>query len=188
MKVSTIKCKSCGTEMPDYLERCSNCGVKLTSYQPAEKSEVVKPKRVMSQADPGNEGLEGYIYLKRHWFVTFWLWLGIVANALASILYSILLFSSIGLFSSTPEPLWLRLIWVISCLAAIGGYLLMLQWKKIGFWIVLGLHILNCLVWLPMMPEMGFFYTIITSLFPVVVLYAVLQLKQNGVSYWKSLQ
>ena len=66
-----------------------------------------------------------------HSFVTFWLWLGIIGNVISMIT------SIIGYFGmDLMRPLILQIIDVISGLVMISAYVLLLNWKKAGFWLL----------------------------------------------------
>ena len=71
--------------------------------------------------------------LKRNGFISFWLWLCFIVNGLAAIGYLLLMFSSKGLWSATPEPVWLRLVWLFSSIVILIGYWMLLKWKQNGF-------------------------------------------------------
>ena len=123
----------------------------------------------------------------RHGFITFWLWLCAIANVLTTLGYVLLLFSSKGLWSATPEPIWLRLLWLIGSLALLVGYILLICWDKIGFYVIAIIQGLSVLINLIIG---GLTDPIITSFLPLValvLLYGVLHLSKSGLSYWDAM-
>lgn len=121
---------------------------------------------------------------KRNKFVSFWLWLGVIINVFFTIIYFLLLFSSKGLWSATPEPTWLRIIWVLQSVALITGYAMLIRWKKLGFYILFAMSILSIILNLLTSEITIASFSPIVS---IVLLYCVLQLKKNDVAYWDAM-
>lgn len=180
----TKKCQFCGAEIPSYVERCEYCGVK-------QKSTVVPRMR------PENYGKVEYQedvrlrkpHAKTHWFVKVYLSLGIFANVIMTILYVIQLVTQTGLWSGTPDPLLIQVIELLLSLAIIGSYVLLFLQKKIGFYGAIAITAINVLL--------GFFAlsmgggSLLGCISPVIayaVLYYILQIKKNGVSYFATLE
>ncbi|MBO4307213.1 MAG: hypothetical protein J5848_02740 [Bacteroidales bacterium] len=153
----------------------------------------------------------------RHGFVTFWLWLGIIANAI-TVIRSLLQFGSTNIvqqiqslpFSIDLSPYQtiqtcLRLMLVIGILACIGiiiGNGMILNWKKKGFWlncIVAAICLVSTLIlWFIMkgkFSEIGsspdnsqiITQAIITPI-SLVIMWAILQIKKDDISCWKQLE
>lgn len=121
---------------------------------------------------------------ERNKFVSFWLWFGTIINVFFTIVYFLLLFSSRGLWSATPEPTWLRIIWVLQSIILITGYAMLIKWRKLGFYILVAMSILSIILNL-FTNEIS-----IASFSPIVsiiLLYFVLQLKKNDVAYWDAM-
>ena len=121
---------------------------------------------------------------ERNKFVSFWLWLGTIINVFFTIVYSLLLFSSRGLWSATPEPTWLRIIRFLQSIILITGYAMLIKWKKSGFYILIAMSVLSIIL--------NLFTNEITlaSFSPIVsiiLLYFVLQLKKKDIAYWDAM-
>jgi len=121
---------------------------------------------------------------ERNKFISFWLWLGVIINVIATIIYFLLLFSSRGLWSATPEPTWLRIIWVLQSIVLITGYTLLLKWRKIGFFIMAAMLVLNIIL---NVLASGISVATFSPIVSFMLLYFVLQLKKNNVSYWDAM-
>lgn len=142
------KCQKCGAELSLYAEFCRNCGT----------------------SNPHD--------LARNKFVTFWIWLGIVVNAIATIGYFLLIFSSKGSFSAEPEPLYVRLLWLCTSAIVLTGYILLLKWHRIGFELIIVAVILSLFA--------GGVSSIF-SILGVIILYLILRIKKGDISYWDAM-
>lgn len=128
--------------------------------------------------------------VKRNGFISFWLWLCTIANSVMAIIYFLLLFSSRGLFSSTPEPLWLRFTWLISTIVILVGFIMLLSWRKTGFYVLLASQVIGMVILLietELFDSATTLTTIVSTIIGVLILYGVLQLKSDGVSYWDAM-
>lgn len=121
---------------------------------------------------------------KRNKFVSFWLWLGAIINVIFTIVYFLLLFSSKGLWSATPEPTWLRIIWVLQSITLITGYTMLIKWKKFGFYILVAMSILSIILNLFTSEISVATFSPIVS---IALLYFVLQLKKDDIAYWDAM-
>ncbi len=168
--------RACNAELEDYQERCPDCGrlqkqEGLTNRTPDNPEEATITTTTNSMEC-------------RHGFVTFWLWWGVIANGLSFLSLCLLLFSSQGLLSATPEPIWLRLIWIVLSAAMLMGHWMLLIWKQDGFYVILLAQSVSIILDLALSAS-------ITSLLPVVgliILYSVLKIKKNGISYWEAME
>ena len=122
---------------------------------------------------------------QRHKFVTFWIWLMIVFNVIFA---TVCAMSGIG---SDIGVLSVILVLLPPALT-IAGCVFMLCWKKIGFWLVvagallsliLGLSYIAIIVYDPSMVEY-----VICRIIAVFILLAIIQIKKDGVSFWKNLK
>ncbi len=129
---------------------------------------------------------------QRNGFITFWLWLCFFGSILSAIIgyfnadsISNLGYSSIG-----------------SAIFCVVGYKLLLNWRKMGFWIILAQAIIFGCINIYIMngvadaySQIGIFIdpmtTVITQVVSIVIssliLFAILQLRKNGKSYWSQL-
>lgn len=156
---------------------------------------------------------------RRHGFVTFWLWLGIIVNIItiftAIIAYQN--FTNLGyvgmdLIASGVDinpfcdainhhVFIMQIIAGASGVCLIAGYVLLLKWKKAGFWllaitsvIVAGLNVLmmNFVKQDYALLGLNINWSPITQLIvtpiSVLILWGILQIKKDGISCWKLLQ
>jgi len=112
--------------------------------------------------------------MKRHGIVTFWLWLGMIVNGI----YSLMCFY---LFDDVFSPLFSIIIGVICILTGLT-YLIMLNWKIIGFWIFCILNVIS-IIFVFFLGE-NIIFVFIKGLLPIIVLYFILNIKYNGISTW----
>lgn len=157
---------------------------------------------------------------KRNWIVTTYLWLSIIGNVISMIIsisnYRTLLRSLEEWKYLEPDDSFnyqmAREMMVNDCLASlivillegvllIVFYVLILRWKKVGFWCaIITIWIANIanLILTNIIEQMmigigipneqhEYKYLIIAAVFSVI-LWAVLQIKKNGVSCWKNLK
>lgn len=117
---------------------------------------------------------------ERHGCVSAWLWVALVVNALLIIFYGIAMFG----MDTREDALGFGLCSIGAAVNVLGA-LLLLRWNKIGFYMMAICSILaiaiNIFV-LNMEPV-----AMIGSLFAVVIWWAILQIKSNGVSAWSQL-
>lgn len=158
-----IKCPNCGGETPSILTRCRNCGERIAKLQAYQPPKILKD---------------------RNGFVTFWLWLGIIVNSLITIFWFGFLFSSVGLWDATPEPMSSRIITFICSILLTAGYIMLLLWLKSGFYLLVGVGVVEsiCLILSGMTIEV-----VLSVLLPLLVLYLILQSSKNGKTCWELL-
>lgn len=158
---------ACNAELEDYQERCPDCGR-------LQKQEGLT-NRIPDNPEEATISME-----HRHGFVTFWLWVLIVGNFILAII------------SFFPKIMWGEdvsnvfvaysvIIGINDLCVVIGAFNLLLR-KKSGFYLIGGSAILG-----------GILSIIMTHSFPspligLVTLWAVLQIKKNGISYWEVLE
>ncbi len=118
----------------------------------------------------------------RNGFVSFWLNAGAAFSFLCIFIFALLLFDIFNLGNDTPI-LILMLTISVGCLV---GYGLLIKGLRIGFYIVAPLLLIfgvnlaiqvNANQWIP----------ITATVVAVLTLFAVLQIKKNGKSYWQLL-
>ena len=120
----------------------------------------------------------------RNGFVSFCLWLGTVSNALSAICFILLLGSSKGLLTGYAEPIEYRLGWIAASLVVTIGGWMMIKWQRLGFYLAAGGLICGgCTTF-------GAYeapFAILQSVLSAGLLYAVLQIKSDGVSCWNAM-
>lgn len=158
-----IKCPNCGGETPAILTRCRNCGERIVKTQVYQSPKILKD---------------------RNGFVTFWLWLGIIVNSLLTIFWFSFLFSSVGLWDATPEPMSSRVITFICSFLLTAGYIMLLLWLKSGFYLLVGVGVVEsiCFILSGMTIKV-----VLAVLSPLLVLYLILQCSKNGKTCWELL-
>jgi ribosomal protein L40E len=163
-------CNKCGAEAAEEAVFCQYCGRKLP------RTDIVEGK-------------------KRHGFVSFYLVFGVVGLVwwLGMISYlSIFSREWINYYSPYLLPYYeyynfnsffLGLNALISLVSGVG-YILILNWKKIGFWICVGASAVGAI-------STAISQNIIAAIcgcFGIVIVWAILQLKKDGVSAWSNLE
>lgn len=159
--------RACNAELEDYQKRCPDCG------------RLQKQEDLLYKTEEPTITTQPIAY-HRHGFVTFWLWVLIVGNFILAII------------SFFPKIMWGEdvsnvfvaysvIIGINDLCVVIGAFNLLLR-KKSGFYLIGGSAILG-----------GILSIIMTHSFPspligLVTLWAVLQIKKNGISYWEVLE
>lgn len=153
---------SCKAELDDYMERCPECGRLQKQFKVPEKEQ---------KSDD--------IIIERHGFITFWLWIVIVGNMLMAI---ISFFPKTMWGSNYPDAyvIFSIISGLFSIVNVVGAFML-LAWKKMGFTIIALSAISGGLF--------AFFTigTLPTGIVGLIILWLVLNIKKNGVSYWNGL-
>lgn len=160
-----VKCPSCGKETPMAFSKCRHCGQKLPTRDEIAEYTVIRGKM-------------------RAGFTAFYLWLGIVVNSLLSLAYFATIFTQKGLWSAY-DPMSSRIYGFVASAVLVIGYLALIKWKKIGFYILIIMGVFSLIMNLFAGGQVSF-----STFFPIVsmlVLYAVLQIKKNGKSCWEQL-
>lgn len=160
-----VKCPSCGNNTPAVLTRCKHCGERLPQNRGLKATEVYQIK-------------------KRAGFTTFYLWLGLVLNSIMGIAYFATIFTRKGLWSAY-DPMYTRIYGLVSSAILFYGYLSLLRWNKIGFYILILMAGISLVMNFIGGGAISFptFFPIISSM----ILYAVLQIRKNGSSCWEQL-
>ena len=123
---------------------------------------------------------------ERHWFVTLWLWLMILANCWILIANFIGTMRVVQVYQEEAGLLIKNMLSSMLVFALIIVFsIALLRWKKWGFWAFCAL-IPIALIW-NIVTVIGL-DIIILPVITVVVLLAILQIKKNGISCWKQLE
>lgn len=118
---------------------------------------------------------------QRNGCISFWLWIAIIVNMAMVIYYAVTMFSAY----SSEAALGFGLCSIFGAVNVLSAILL-LRWNKIGFYMMVVSSIMAIVVnicVLKMEP-----IAMIGSLFAIVIWWAILQMKKNGVSAWSQLQ
>lgn len=115
---------------------------------------------------------------QRHGCVTFWLWLVVLVNLGIALYYSVLMFDVYTSEMSLGFGL-LGILGIVNVLSAI----LLLRWNKLGFYMLLVSSIIGLNVYIVLLGLLS--ATVLSSLFAVLIWWAILQIRKNGISAWK---
>lgn len=123
-----------------------------------------------------------FVMKTRHGFVTFWLWLGIIMNVVLA-----LIMVSVFTTNNTLPILSLILALLIPVMDIVGSILL-LKWKKFGFWlkVISGVIFIAIILFSYKSFSESLDYIIIAVISPIILL-AILQIQKDGINCWKQL-
>lgn len=158
---------ACTAELDDYVERCPECGV-------AQKRITSISKSPIPTKQPTNRRVE------RHGFITFWLYLTAIANFIMAIIQLLPKQSYGQLFPD--KYVGISIFCGILSILCIVGIVMLLNWRKLGFYIILFSGIIGNLLSLWTMRSFPY------GLISIFILWLVLQIKKNNISYWNALQ
>lgn len=157
-------------------------------------SEVVMPTNIVTPNNGVSSELESAIKkvnsvkVVRHGFISFILWAGIIISGLTFI-GTLILLSDNSLDEFDTEALVAQLI---GNGVIIVSFILLLRGSRIGFYLlsgIYGLYLLLLIIISTMAPEIADIIILlgIPPMAGIGILYAILQLKKNGVSYWEAI-
>lgn len=121
----------------------------------------------------------------RHLFLSIWLWLIIIGNALVAAAY----FSGASLLSSRMPsiPMWffvlIGMLGIVNIICAIA----LLKWRKWGFWGLVATSIIACLLNIVIGSE-AIVSAVLSSFLGVAILYWALNMGEPGRKAWPKLQ
>jgi len=121
---------------------------------------------------------------QRHGCVTTWLILIIIANSILSALY---LFGSEDITDALAENIPEAMIVLLGILGAANAIfaVMLLKWKKLGFWGIAGLSIIGVIINLSLGLGLG---NSLLGLVSLSILYGILQMKQGNATAWENLE
>ncbi len=152
-----------------FVKKCQNCGAEMNGYS----------------TKCTNCGTE--IQLKRNWFVTFWLWLGIIGSTLGIIINVDILINLRKMSEGMPEFTLTQLAIVVCSCLCLMGYIMLLLWKRAGFYTIVGANLTSLGLTIMMIgtfPIASFVGFIIGTL----LLFGILNIRRNGISYWDAME
>jgi len=121
---------------------------------------------------------------ERHGCVTAWLVFMIVANSITAVLY---LFASDLISEGLPNGISNSIILLLGVLGIVNIIfaILLLSWKKIGFWGFLFVSIVGLCINLSLGLGLG---QSLLGLVGIAILFGILQIKKDDVSAWDNLE
>jgi len=161
-------CSNCGTELGEGTNFCSNCG------------RSVSDKPVNGTPSVASNGNMRY----RHGFTSFWLW--------SQLIFSIILFLVFALGDANWIAAYFDLsgsgrgIIIISMVAYALAEILMIKWRRLGFYIWAAVPV--ALIFLDPFGQ-GFILNLIGAGISIGILFAILRIrnKHNGKSTWEQM-
>ena len=140
-----------------------------------------------SASSPANKDNTVYRKKERNGFVTFWLVLGICLSV----------FGLIDTFSGSTNSFYNALKFFnlmsefqhtflgIQSIVLIVSYILLLSWKKLGFWMIVGIDALSAFVMSG--SGGGVLVWLVFNALSILVLFGILNIRKNGLSCWEQL-
>ena len=119
----------------------------------------------------------------RHGCVTAWLIFMIVVNSIVSLMYLLSNFFNI-MDIGGRSPLMVLLLALLGISNVIFSILL-LKWKKIGFFGFIGTSIITFIINITIGLQI---FQAVAGLIGIAILFGILQIKQEGVSAWDNLE
>lgn len=159
-------------EKCEILEEYGKCEV---TDDVGDKSEVIGETTI---TPPNNDSAKR----QRHWFVTLFLCILLYLN-ISSLIDDVSYFLKVGFRLED-------FLFIVFYILNIEGVLFLFFWKKLGFWMITGSVAILC-VFMPIIYSINYTYIDFSvGLFSigVLALWAVLQIKKNGISCWKQLE
>jgi predicted amidophosphoribosyltransferase len=185
-------CTNCGEKLKKGVVFCSRCGTKQNESRSTKTfcskcgAEITDGIRFCPKCGNAvNSTIRGTVNTtdrERHGFTSFWLILSLIFNLFAAA-------------TSLFYPEWLAEYSEISSgLMMLSGFLLiigsiecilLLCWKKIGFWILIGNSVISMIINLVDGENIGM---VLFGLVSILIWWAILQIRKNGRSTWEQLE
>lgn len=172
-------CGNCGTSITDDAKFCPKCGNPVRAE--FSKEESVKDETVITGSPEIIVSTKSTNRV-RHGFTSFWLITGIVTCAITGIIYLVaqeMIYNSTGMSYGQIQILGGVMI------AEVIGCVLLLYWKKVGFWLIVGVCIINLVVSFTSGVNI---IQIIFALIGIISFWAILQIPKNGKTTWQQLE
>lgn len=138
---------------------------------------------------------------QRNAFVSVWLWLSVICSAIYMVILLIGLIRISEFASSLPTEFLISLYspcFLAAC--TLVGYIQLLRWKRRGYGTLLSITLVNILLnvlWANeaklelgiegVEAEVNYFEIVVIPLISMLILFLILQIKKNGVSYWDAM-
>lgn len=162
----------CNAELEDYMERCPECGLLQKNCE----------SKLVSSEPLAGSGQPEHVVRERHGFVTFWLWLVLVANGF-SVIASLFPKEMYG-SDYVQNYSWVYVLDAIVAGVKVFGAYLLLSWKKIGFLLIAITSVISSALASLMF---GNNISIVSCAVGLLILFLVLNIKCNGISCWDNM-
>ena len=121
---------------------------------------------------------------ERHWFVTGWLILKIAANCVTAYFYLKSIFILKGSPIDISEREWIIILLIAMAIINVLLSILILNWKKIGFWGFILTGVITFIINLNMETSL---VLALLGLSGIPILFGILKIKKSGISTWEGL-
>jgi len=122
---------------------------------------------------------------ERHWFVTGWLILKIAANCVTAYFYLKSIFILKGSPIDISEREWIIILLIAMAIINVLLSILILNWKKIGFWGFILTGVITFIINLNMETSL---VLALLGLSGIPILFGILKIKKSGISTWEGLK
>lgn len=189
-----------GAEIPDlgskYSAELSNLIGKCLSIEPwdrpkaeelhSETSEYISTGKWSNrERDQNNWGNTKKTVSERHWFVTLYLWLAVLASPVSAA-FNFFPKEAFGSDALETMPNWLYMLSGISNLMYCASAIMLLKRIKWGFWMMCicsGFLLISILV-----SGNATVIAVGSGLISILIVFGILNIKKKGVSYWAQLK
>ena len=161
-------CGKCGSEIPDDSRFCLKCGTGISGAG-------------ISDAGVGSNNANSVVR-QRHGFTSFWLIFCLVINIIATFVF-IYTVESFREYTDMPD----RIITftIVLSVAGVSGFIMLLCWKRAGFWVYTVASIISVIISSSMMNAS--FTDSLLGLAGIAILWGVLNIRRNGRTTWEQL-
>ena len=193
-----MKCPTCGKEIAEDSKFCVYCGAEFIPVELKKEAKEVPQQGTSTHKNrfegcPSIEGNAAPISeeeepIKRHGFISFWLGLMMVINTLSVL-------KTIYNLAQGNTTMVLGVITMALNIVVIIAAAKLFKAEKLGFWMVLGVAIINATMSVIVSLAFGGAVGILAAVFSVIItllspliLWAILQIRKDGKSYWSQLK
>jgi len=185
--------KANGAQAPKTAAKPKKAVQKDVSADEVNKTQIINTHPV----DNTHPASASALPLSRNGFVTLWYGVIIFVNVIAAI-FCVYVFSQKYMYggymhSALGYDIILPLIYALFNLANIGAVWALFEWKKFGFWIILGVALLRLVTTVGIYGDYSLrlpmvMLSIVGAIISPFVLYLVLQISKDGRSCWSLLK
>jgi len=184
-------CINCGAIfLSNDSQFCSSCGYpryKIPAKRPAAmKKSAKKPAVKKTNMKDTTVELENDSIKERHGLTKFILYLGIILNGIIGLIY---IFISDTLADMLYMPSHIIILNGIIMLSEAVFLTMILNWKKMGWWLLVVAVILNLIItYIGFQDGAAMRPSVIYSILGLSMYYGILRIKKNGKSIWEQLE